>query len=197
MPALDPSAFDAARAIVMSRSSTVGGHDLRSGEPLTIVDADEPEGRGEITLDQAKRLWARGLFVYEGDVRPTPVETPQQAALRTIKVDVLDGDVHLIRAPWLESEKVQGAEAAAMRVAELVAAGHPVPDGAPADPVVIAQPGAVEPPVQQRNRFTVTEAGSNGYFEITGPGLDEPEKVRGKDKAEARAAELEAGLTEG
>lgn len=35
-----------------------------------------------------------------------------------------------------------------------------------------------------------------GKYEITGPGLDEPEKVKGKDKAQARLAELEAAHAE-
>lgn len=39
--------------------------------------------------------------------------------------------------------------------------------------------------------FTLTHT-SFGNYEITGPGLDEPERVKGKANAEARLAELEA-----
>jgi hypothetical protein len=37
--------------------------------------------------------------------------------------------------------------------------------------------------------FTFTD-GSNGYYEITGPGLDEPVKVRGREAFETKLAEL-------
>lgn len=43
----------------------------------------------------------------------------------------------------------------------------------------------------QAGAFTLTDH-KFGNYEITGPGLDEPEKVRGKAAAEARLAELEA-----
>jgi hypothetical protein len=188
MPALDPKNFDPTQPIVMARNNTVGGHALRAGEALTIVDADEPEGRGEVTLDQATTLWARGTFVYLTDVRPTPVESPQDAARRLIEVDELGGGWYLIRAPWLpEGEKVQGAEATETRKAELIAAGQPTDVVAQA--VVVDQPA---PPSNSGPLYTMTEAGSNGYYQISGPGLAEPEKVRGEDKAAARLAELEA-----
>lgn len=41
------------------------------------------------------------------------------------------------------------------------------------------------------SEFTSRHVGG-GWYEISGPGLDEPEKAQGKDEAAARIAELEA-----
>lgn len=124
MPRHDPNAFDASKPIVMARFNTVGGHALATGEPLKIVD--DPKERGEVSLETATRLWAGGTFVYAGEARPTPVESPQDAARRLVEMDELGGGWFLIRAPWLgEGEKVQGREDAEKRRGEIIAAGQP------------------------------------------------------------------------
>lgn len=126
-PVLDISTFDPTRPLAMGRFNTVNGFALAIGESIRIVDdSKEPKERGEVTADVATRLWSGGTFVYADEARPTPVETPQQAAERLVEIDDLGGGWYLIRAPWLgEGEKVQGKEAADTRRAELVAAGQP------------------------------------------------------------------------
>lgn len=185
--------FDPAKPLVMGRFNTVGGFALASGDPITIVpEGQEPKERGEVTLDTAARLFGSGTFVYAEDARPTPVETPQQAAERLVEVDELDGGWYLIRAPWLgEGEKVQGREAADARRAELVAAGQPTTDSSDTGGTTGDQGGDGKPPA-----FAMTE-GENGWHEITGPGLEEPLKIRGKEAAEAKLAELNGGAAGG
>jgi hypothetical protein len=185
---LDPRTFDPTKPIVMARFQTVGGHAMGAGDPLKIVD--EPKDAGEVDLDTATRLWSTGTFVYADQARPTPVESPQDAARRQVEMEPLDNGYYLIRAPWLaEAEKVHGLAAAEARRDELIAAGEPLPEGAPAAPVAIATSGETE--TETAAQFQLVEAGSNGWFEITGPGLDEPVKVRGKEAAEAKLAELQ------
>lgn len=180
------STFDPTKPLVMARFNTVGGFALAAGDPLTIVD--EPKERGEITLDTATRLFGT-TFVYADQARPTPVETPQQAAKRLIEVDDLEGGWHLIRAPWLgEGEKVQGREAADKRVAELIEAGQPTETAQTETGTETGTSDAGGKPAA----FEMTE-GKNGWYEITGPGLDEPLKVQGKEAADAKLAELQGG----
>lgn len=204
MPARkDPRTFDPARPIAMGIFRTVGGHALGPGDPLKI--AEDPKERGEVDLDTATRLWASGTFVYAEEARPTPVESPQDAARRLVAMEELPNSYFLIRAPWLaEGEKIHGREAAEARRDELIEAGQPtaftgvvVTDSPMAGTGEGVQlPGAVDaggeplPPIQP---FQLAEAGSNGWFEITGPGLDEPLKVRGEAAAQAKLAELQGG----
>jgi len=78
---------------------------------------------------------------------------------------------------------------------------HAVPDDQVAD--FIADETIVDPnPPKRRKAPEDGEGGGDpafaskhvggGRFEITGPGLAEPERVQGKEAAEARLAELEA-----
>lgn len=186
--------FDASKPIVMARFGRLNDHDLNAGAPLMIVA--EPAKAGEVDADTAAQLWASGRAVYAELARPTPVEAPIDAAKREANIETLDGGWFLLRAPWLPegSEKVQGEQAARDRLAvvieagkvyyETLAEGTVVLQGQPSDDTDAAgeQSGAAG--------FTMTEAGGNGYYEITGPGLDEPLKVRGKAAAEAKLAEL-------
>lgn len=133
----DPTKFDPTKPLAMGRFNTVGGHALTPGDPITITpDGQEPKERGEVTAETALRLWAGGTFVYAEDARPTPVESPQDAARRLLAVDDLGGGHYLIRLPWLPggSEKVRGQEAVDTRSAELIEAGQP----ADFDPAAIA-----------------------------------------------------------
>lgn len=83
---------------------------------------------------------------------------------------------YLITAPWLEEpERVRGKANAEKRLAEVRAEGAPLGwiDGG--------------------SEVTV-EGGEGGWYEISAPWLDEPEKVQGREAAEARQLELhEAG----
>ena len=176
--------FDKSKPLVMARFGTLRGHALNAGAPLTIVD--DPEGPGEVTEDEAELLWGGNRITYADEARPTPVESPEDAAERLTVMEPLEPGLFLIRAPWLgEGERVQGREAADKRRAEVVQAGIDL-HRKTAD---VAGSGAAAAALGNVDGFAMTEAGSNGYYDITGPGI-EPERVRGKANAEQRLAEL-------
>jgi hypothetical protein len=126
MSRLDPRLFDPAKPLRMGRFNTVNGHPLTPGANITIVEG-EPKAAGEVTLDQATRLWSGRTFVYAEDARPTPVESPQDAAKRLIELEPLDGGKFLLRAPWLAEAETYDTEAAANeRRDALIEAGQPV-----------------------------------------------------------------------
>lgn len=185
--------FDAAQPMIMSRGHTVAGHPLVRSTRITIVD-DESDKPGHLTAAQAEHLFRSGVLVYAANALPTPVETPRQAATRLATIEELGRGRFLIRAPWLdEGEKISGAEAAVKRHAEVIE------DGVVQYRELLQKGGVVAAAAvlsEQDDGFALVEAGSNGYYEITGPGLDEPEKVRGKQKAEDRLAELRAAEAE-
>ena len=123
MPTREPSAFDASKPLVMARFGTLNGHDLTLGSPITVTEEDS-EAAGNASPDLARTLWASGTFDYAENARPTPVESPEDAAERATEVDDLDNGWFLLRAPWLgEGERVHGKDALAKRRAEVVAAG--------------------------------------------------------------------------
>lgn len=72
--------FDPARQLVMAKFKTVLGHDLPVGTRLAVVET--PSAPGEVDEAMARRLWNGGLAVYIEDLRPTPVETVDQAQER-------------------------------------------------------------------------------------------------------------------
>jgi hypothetical protein len=185
--------FDKAKPLVMARFGTLRGHALNAGAPVTI--AAKPEGRGEVTEAEAELLWNGGRLVYAAEARPTPVESAEDAADRLTVMEPLEPGLFLIRAPWLgEGERVQGREAADKRRAEIVQAGIDLHRNT----TEVAGSGAAAAALGNTDGFVMTEAGSNGYYEITGPGI-EPERVRGRANAEQRLAELRgeaAGPTE-
>ena len=83
---------------------------------------------------------------------------------------------YLISAPWLEeAERVRGKANAEKRLAEVREEGPPV--------------GYIE-----GGSDVTVEGGEGGWYEISAPWMDEPEKVQGREAAEARQRELhEAG----
>lgn len=160
----DPRLFDKTRGLVMARFATLYEHDMNAGDPLTIV-AERGDGKGEVELDMAIRLWLSGQAVYASDATATPQETPEQAAERLVVMEPMPGGYYLIRAPWLgEGEKIRGKDAANQRRAEIVAKGD-------------------------TKGVTVT-GGDGGWYEVKAPWIDEAEKVQGKDAAEARSDQL-------
>lgn len=141
MSRLDPRLFDPAKPLRMGRFNTVNGHPLTPGANITIVEG-EPKAAGEVTLDQATRLWSGRTFVYAEDARPTPVESPQDAAKRLIEVEPLDGGKFLLRAPWLDEAETYDTEAAANeRRAALIEAGQPTGSAPAAADTAGGQPG--------------------------------------------------------
>lgn len=185
---LDPKDLDPSQPLVMAFRRTLGGNLMATHESVAIVE--EPAERGEVDEETARRLWARGVLIYQSSILPTPVETPQEAAARLVVIDDLGdpaGGEFMVLAPWLgEGETYPDRAAAEERRAELVAAGQPADAAVPVD-------AANEMPMQPTPpRFTY-EDGSNGYYSISGPGLDEPLKVRGRAALDAALAKLEAG----
>lgn len=121
---LDPATFDPAQPLVMGRFNTVNGFAITPGDPISITE--DPKAPGEVTVDSAVRLWSGGTFIYAKDARPTPVESPQDAARRLARMEDLGGGWYLITAPWMgEGEKLQGQEAAQTRFEEVIEAGQP------------------------------------------------------------------------
>lgn len=86
------------------------------------------------------------------------------------------GGRYTITAPWLEEPEVlRGKAKAEKRLAELQEEGAPLGFIAGGSDVTV-------------------EGGDGGWYEVSAPWLDEPEKVQGREAAEARQLELhEAG----
>lgn len=180
----DPEDFEETRPLVMARALQVNGHQLRQGSPIHVMP-DETGEPGEITADQAARLWAGGTLIYADRALATPVETPERYAARVTEVDELEGGKFLIRAPWLgEGEEVSADKLDARRqeVIDLGVQAH-------RELIESFGPTAAVAVIAGTDGFLATDKG-NGNYEITGPGLSEPLKVRGKANAEDKIAEL-------
>lgn len=184
MPDRNPESFDRTRQLAMTRGAQLNGHQLGRLAPVRVVD--EPTDRpGEVTEEVGARLWASGALDYADEMVATPVEDPRSGVLALVEVDQLGGGWYQIRAPWLdEAVKVQGADAAEQERLAQVDAGMSKID--------LRRPPEV-------TGFTVSEVGSNGWFEVSGPGLPEPLKIRGEQAAQAKRDELAraAGLPVG
>lgn len=129
-------------------------------------DPFNPEGASD--RQRGRQYEARAVNFGEGEATDAPVEQ--------VTMEGPKGGRYTITAPWLdEPEVVRGKANAEKRLAELRDEGAPLGfiDGGSA--------------------VTVEEKGG-GWYEIDAPWLDEPEKVQGRDEAEARQRELhEAG----
>lgn len=172
----NPDKFDPTRQLAMTRGATLNGHPLGRLAPVRVVD--EPTDRpGEITEEVGRRLWAAGALDYADEMVATPVEDPRTGVAALVEIDELGGGWFQIRAPWrTEAVKVQGREAADDERRALIDEG-------------LGQIDIRRPPAD--TRFTIEEAGSNGWFKVSGPGLDEPLTIRGEQAAMAKRDELE------
>lgn len=159
----DPRLFDKTRPLVMARFNSLYEHEMEAGDRLTIVE-ERGDAKGEVTLDIAIRLWLSGQANYESDWSPTPIETPEQEAERVVEIEPLPGGFYLIRAPWQEAEKIRGKANAEARRAEIVERGD--------------------------TKGVTYVSGDDGWYEVSAPWLDEPEKVEGEEAAVKRADEL-------
>lgn len=152
-----------------------------AGTPVSLTDAPLLES-GSMTEETAGLMFARGHIVYADRFNPTPIETPEQEAARVVTIGQ-EGDKFVVRAPWTAPEEFDDLDVANSRRVALVAAGRPNAG----EPIV----GPQDPLTDPAPDYRVEETGSNGYFTVFGPGLpEEGERVRGKTKAEERAAEL-------
>lgn len=171
----NPESFDRTRQLAMTRGAQLNDHPLGRLAPVRVVD--EPTGRpGDIDEELARRLWASGTLDYADEMVATPVEDPRTGVTALVEVDQLGGGWFQVRAPWLdEAVKVQGAEAAEDERLAQIEAG-------------LGKIDLRRPPEQAQ--FTISEVGSNGWFEVSGPGLAEPLKIRGEQAAMAKRDEL-------
>ena len=189
--------LDPAINYVTATGGLYGGHTLVATHPVKIVEG-EPSKPGEFTAEQAQHLLNAGKILPATDLRPTPVERPEDAVVRLSDVEEIENSGEfLIRAPWLPegSETVKGRDEAAARLVEVRDEGLTKyretieslsGSMSPANAQAVA---AAE--IEGSDGFSITDDGSNGYYTITGPG-DVSERIRGKANAEKRLAELRA-----
>jgi hypothetical protein len=176
--------FDPKRRMVLAKAQQVNGFRLSQGCQITIVD--EPTGgAGEITEGEAKLLFAQGTIINQDNAVATPVETPEQYATRATEVEPLGDGKHLIRAPWLPEGEIVPESKLAARVLEVIQQGA---DGH-RERIAELGPDAAAAITSGTDGFVIADKG-NGNFEISGPGLDETLKVRGRENAEAKLDEL-------
>lgn len=171
----NPQDFDPTRQLAMTRGARLNGHDLGRLAPVRVVE--EPTDRpGEIDEPLGRRLWASGALDYADEIVATEVEDPRTGVAALVEIDEVGGGWFYVRAPWLtEAVKVQGREAADKERADLIEQG-------------LGKIDLRRPP--ETELYTIAEVGSNGWFEVTGPGLAEPIKVRGEAAAMAKRDEL-------
>jgi hypothetical protein len=186
--------FDPSISYVTAAGGRYADHDLAAGYPVKVTD--EPTRPAEFTPAQMEQLVAGGKLVPVGTVRPTPVERPEDAVERLADLEPMEDDKFLIRAPWLdEAETVTGAEKAQARLVEVKEQGlehYRKAEGIAAKtlaPNVAADVAGAT--LTGGDGFMITDDGSNGYYTITKPD-GSTERVRGKDKAETRMAEMRA-----
>jgi hypothetical protein len=186
----DLSTFDPKRRLVLTSDQLVNGHELSQGRQIAIVD-DESDQPGELTEDQAGLLYQQGTLIHSDRAVATPVETPEQYAGRATEVEELDNGNFLIRAPWLGEGEIVPASKLDARRQEIV------DQGAEAHRQLIEDfgPSAAVAITTGTDGFGADDKG-NGNFEITGPGIAEPIKIRGKANAEAKISELRAAAAE-
>jgi hypothetical protein len=154
--------FDPAKQLVAGRQMTLHDDELNGGDPISM----------EVDEGIRRRLWMTEWAHYEEDYTPTPELPSHGPDLAWMDeadgVTVVEGENgwYTITAPWLgeEGEKVHGAKAAETRAQELREAGD-----------------------TKGVEYTHT---GGGRYTITAPWLDEPIKVKGKEAAQAKAAEL-------
>lgn len=188
--------LDPAADYVITTPGLYAGQTLVATHEIKIVD--EPARPGEFTKEQAEQLLLGGRIQLASEVRPTPVERPEDGVLRLADVEAMEGGKFLIRAPWLpdQAEIVSGGiEKATARYEEVVALGleayNAARETAAASTSIANADAIAAATIAGNDGFQMIEAGSNGYYLVSGPN-GEPETVRGKGKAEERLAELRA-----
>lgn len=176
--------LDTSRPLIMARAMRVNGHELQRGELVSIVD-DESDERAQLTADQAQHLVTNGALVHAERAVATPVESPEDYANRVVEVEDLGKGKCLIRAPWMAEGEIVEEDKVGERMQEII------DEGVANHRKLIEKVGAAAAVavVTGTDGFAVEDKG-NGNFEITGPGLDEPLKVRGRQNADEKLTEL-------
>jgi hypothetical protein len=136
------------------------------GVPYAKGAPFNPEGASDRL--RARQYEARVVNFGEGEASEDPAQL--------VTMSGPQGGRYTITAPWLdEPEVVRGKVNAEARLAELREAGPPL--------------GFIDGGSQ-----VTVEGGEGGWYEVNAPWLDEPEKVQGREAAEARQQQLhEAG----
>ncbi|MEJ7831339.1 MAG: hypothetical protein WKF79_00355 [Nocardioides sp.] len=147
-----------------AREFLFNGVEYETGDPFGPFDESDN------VSDRMRQLQYESRVVNHGEDAPAS----EDAGTGTGPVAMTESETrhtYLITAPWLdEPERVRGKANAEKRLAEVQADGPPV--------------GYIE----GGSEVTVEEGGG-GWFTITAPG-QEPEKVQGREAAQARFLEL-------
>lgn len=162
MPHREP--FDPNRPLVAARDFTFAGEEFKPGDPFP-----KPGTPPDFF---ARRLIARQ---YEALAVNHAAPDADEAALdEAIKITGPSGGRYTITAPWLDEPMVVRGKVPAFEAYDKIKA-----EGAPL--------GWIEGGTE-----TGVEEAGGGWYHITAPWLDEPEKVQGREAAEARQLELHA-----
>lgn len=163
MPIREP--FDPNRALVAARDFRFAGIPYAKGDPFP--DPNTPAG----VVFSPRNIQRQ----YDtGAVNHVPLDAAEAASEEAIQMTGPKGGRYTITAPWLDEPMIVRGKVPAEQAFEKVKA-----DGAPL--------GWIEGGTE-----TAIEEVGGGWFAVSAPWLDEPEKVQGREAAEARQAELHA-----
>lgn len=160
MPHREP--FDPKRPLVAARDFTFAGEDFKPGEPFP-----KPGTPPDFF---ARRLIERQYSAHA--VNHVALSADEQDADELIKITGPSGGRYTITAAWLDEPLVVRGKVPAFEKFDQIKA-----DGPPLGWIA----GGTE--------TTVEEAGG-GWYAIGAPWMDEPEKVQGREAAEARQLEI-------
>lgn len=142
---------------------------LVAARDFTFMGRDYKPGDPFAPEGASDRMRARQ---YEARAVNFGEDTADSSDAEPVQMTGPKGGRYTITAPWLdEPEVVRGKANAEKRLAELRAEGAPL--------------GFIE-----GGSAVTVEGGEGGWYEVNAPWLDEPEKVQGREAAEARQREL-------
>lgn len=158
--------FDPAEPLVAGRQMTLLDAELKAGDDISM----------DVDAGIRRRLWMVEHAHYKRDWTPTPeladggADRPWMAEADGVTVTEGENGWYLISAAWLPDGgvNVHGVEQAEVEAASIREEGD-------------------------TKGVTYAHSGG-GWFEVRGPGLDEPLKMKGEAAAKEKAAELRAKL---
>ena len=163
MPIREP--FDPKRPLVAAREFRFAGVPYAKGDPFPKPDGPPSDYFSHRNLSRQ----------YEtGAVNHVPLDAAEAASEEAIQMTGPSGGRYKITAPWLAEPMIVRGKVLAEQAFEKIKA-----EGAPL--------GWIEGGTE-----TAIEEVGGGWFAVSAPWLAEPEKVQGRDAAEARQAELHA-----
>lgn len=163
MPIREP--FDPNRALVAARDFRFAGVPYTKGAPFP-----DPNGPPGVTF--SPRNIQRQYDV--GAVNHAPLDAAEAETDEAVQMTGPKGGRYTITAPWLDEPMiVRGKQPADEAFAKVKAEGAPL--------------GWIDGGTE-----TAIEEAGGGWYAVSAPWLDEPEKVQGRDAAETRQRELHA-----